>query len=200
MESILFNACVVQLADHYGLPSRIQTGNTSAREPGVRAAVETAWGLQTGLAAGGNLLNTGLLDSTLLISLDHLVLVDELVNQICSASSASRIDTDHLALNVIHQEGRPGTSYMSHDHTLEYMKEAMYYSEFTGRMAESYKDWYDLANKKVRTILSSAGEDDSWSKTPTQRYRAVEARIREDDNTWRKGRDGWAIFDVQDLL
>ena len=78
------------LADSYGLPSRVQTGNTSARRPGVRAAVETAWGLQMGIAAGANLVNTGLLDSTLMLSLEHLVLVDELVSRL-QVRASSRI-------------------------------------------------------------------------------------------------------------
>jgi len=200
MESIMFNACVVQLADYYGLPSRVQTGNTSAREPGIRAAVETAWGLQMGLSAGGNLVNTGLLDSTLLFSLEHLVLVDELVSQIISASAAGIVDANHLAKEVIREEGRPSTRYMSHEHTLEYMKEAMYYSEFTGRMEESYRDWYDLAHQKVRGILRSVEDDVVGDKNLVQRYEAVGARLKENDHAWREGRDGWWQFYVQDLV
>ena len=200
MESIMFNACVVQLADYYGLPSRVQTGNTSAREPGIRAAVETAWGLQMGLSSGGNLVNTGLLDSTLMISLEHLVLVDELVSQICSATAAGIVDTNHFAKDVIREEGRPGTRYMSHEHTLEYMKEAMYYSEFTGRMDESYQDWYDLAHQKVRMILRSAEEDAVVDKNLAQRYEAVAARLRENDHAWRERRDDWWQFYIQDLV
>lgn len=60
LESMMFNACTVQLADYYGLPCRVQTGNSSARQTGVRAAVETAWGLQMALAAGASLATTGL--------------------------------------------------------------------------------------------------------------------------------------------
>ena len=200
MESIMFNSGIVQLADHYGIPNRIQTGNPSAREPGIRAAVETAWGLQVGIAAGGNLITTGLMDSSLLISLEHLVLIDEFVNQIRSASAASIVDAGHLARDVIMEEGRPSTRYMSHEHTLTYMKEAMYYSEFTGRMEESYRDWYELAHEKVSRILSSAGEDAAGDINLLQKYEAVGARLKEDDQTWREGREGWWQSYVQDLV
>jgi len=199
LESMVFNAAVVQLADHYGLPCRVQLGNSSARQPGVRAAVETAWGLQMGLAAGANLVNTGLLDSTLMLSLEHLVLVDELVSHIRRSTVAAAVDTEHLAMDVIRQAGHPGTNYLGHGHTLDRMKEAVYCSDFTGRTAKSYEDWYDLAHQKVREILQGTQEDASADDAVAKRYAAVEARLREDDRAWRDGRDGWWRFYVQDL-
>ncbi len=200
LESTVFNACVVQLADYYGLPSRVQMGNTSARRPGVRAAVETAWGLQMGLAAGANLLNAGLLDSTLMLSLEHLVLVDELVSQIRGAATAAAVDSEHLARDVIRQESLPGAGYLGHPHTLAHMKEAVHYSEFTGRAARSYDDWYDLAHGRVRAILDHPDPDAGEDAGPGERCAAVEARLREDDHTWRDGRDGWWRFYIQDLI
>ena len=200
LESMVFNVGVVQLADLYGLPCRVQLGNSSAQQPGIRAAVETAWGLQMGLAAGANLVNTGLLDSTLMLSLEHLVLVDELVSQIRRATAAAALDTEHLAMDVIRQEGGPGTNYMGHGHTLEHMKEAVYYSDFTGRTAKSYEDWYDLAHQKVREILRGVQDDASADKTVIDRCVAVEARLKEDDRTWRDGQEDWWRFYVQDLV
>lgn len=199
LESTMFNGCVVQLADFYGLPSRVQFGNSSARRPGVRAAVETAWGLQMGIMAGANLVNAGLLDSTLMLSLEHLVLVDELAGQIQSAKAATAIDTERLALDVIRQEGRPGCDYLGHDHTVDHMKEAMYYSDFTGRTAKSYEDWYDLAHEKVQAILRRGREAASNDKTIGERADAVAARLNEDDQSWREGREDWWRFYVQDL-
>ncbi|GAF98297.1 unnamed protein product, partial [marine sediment metagenome] len=200
LESIVFNGGVVQLADHYGLPCRVQLGNTSARRPGIRAAVETAWGLQMGLASGANLVNTGLLDSTLMLSLEHLVLVDELVSQIRCATAAAAVDSEHLAMDVIRQEGRPGNNYMGHGHTLEHMKEAVYYSDYTGRTAKSYEDWYDLAHQKVQEILRRVQEDVSADRIVIERCAAVEARLNEDDRTWRDGQEDWWRFYVQDLV
>ena len=55
-ETALFNAAAVQLADGYGLPTRISPGNTSDRKPGARALAETAVGLYLGAAAGGNII------------------------------------------------------------------------------------------------------------------------------------------------
>ncbi len=199
LESVMFNGCVVQLADFYGLPSRVQFGNTSARRPGVRAAVETAWGLQMGIMAGANLVNTGLLDSTLMLSLEHLVLVDELASQVKSAKAATAINAETLALEVIRQEGRPSTNYMGHDHTLDHMKEAMHYSDFTGRSTKSYEDWYELAHQKVQSILANGRDQAAADPELATRAKAVAARLHEDDETWRKGHDGWWREYVRDL-
>ncbi len=165
-------------------------GNTSARQPGVRAAVETAWGLHMGMAAGANLVNTGLLDSTLMLSLEHLVLVDEWVSQLNGAAAGAMVDSEHLALEVIREQGRPAGNFMAHEHTVAHMKEAVHYSDFTGRTAQSYEDWYETAHQKVRALLDKAPctEDTLAIK---ERLAAVAARLQEDDRTWRKGADGW---------
>ena len=135
-----------------------------------------------------------------MLSLEHLVLIDELVSQIRGATQAAAVDAEHLALDVIRQEGRPGTNFLGHDHTLAHMKEAMYYSDFTGRTAKSYEDWYDLAHEKVQKILRSGRDDVAADRTVPRRCAAVEARLKEDDRAWRDGQDGWWKFYVQDLV
>lgn len=197
LESNFFGAAVTQLADRYGLPCRVQCGNSSARAS--RAAVETAWGLQLMLAAGANLVNTGLLDSTLMLSLEHLVLVDELVAQIRSAMAAGAVDDEHLALDSIRRQGHPAGNYLGLDHTLDHMKEAMRYSDFTGRVAKSHEEWYELAHRKVEAILKEAEEVAAADRATQERLAAVEARLREDDHAWREGRDGWWRSYVRDL-
>jgi len=127
------------------------------------------------------------------------VLVDELSSQIRSAKAATMIDAEHLALDVIRQEGRPSTNYMGHDHTLDHMKEAMHYSDFTGRTAKSYEDWYELAHEKVQTILRNGREQAAADPDLATRTAAVAARLLEDDRTWRDGRDGWWRGYVADL-
>ena len=79
-------------SDFYRMPSRISPGNTSAKRPGVRAVTETALGIYMGIAAGGNIITTGLLDSTLMISYEHLVVLDEMINQIKRATGGIKID------------------------------------------------------------------------------------------------------------
>ncbi len=151
-----------------------------------------------GMAAGANLVNTGLLDSTLMLSLEHLVLVDEMASQLRGAAAVAALDAEHLALDVIREEGRPGGNFMAHEHTVAHMKEAMRYSDFTGRCPLSYDDWYATAHRKVRDILDEAPSAEEV-RTTAGRAAAVAARLEEDDRTWREGRDGWWQFYVRDL-
>ena len=198
-ETALFNAAVVQIADHYGLPTRIAPGNTSDRKPGVRALVETAVGLTMGAAAGGNIITTGLLDSTLMISYEHLVAVDELINQIRSMTGGIATDTDSLALEAIAQCGHPGGNYLASDHTLKYMKRDIYYSDFCGRIESSYEDIYEKAHRRVKDILTRGKTNAHAGKENLARLAAVGARLKEDNKTWRTGEGNWWLFYLQDL-
>lgn len=198
-ETGMFNAAVVQLADRYGLPSRISPGNTSDRKPSARALVETAVGLILGTAAGGNIITTGLLDSTLMISYEHLFAVDELINQIRSVAGGIATDADSLALEVIAQYGHPGGNYLAAEHTLKYMKRDIYYSEFSGRIEASYEDIYAKAHRRVTDILARRHTDIHVTKDILTRLEAVQARLYEDDATWRTDAGDWWTFYMQDL-
>lgn len=190
-ETALFSAAAVQLADRYGLPSRISPGNTSDRKPGARALAETAVGLYLGASAGGNIVTTGLLDSTIMISYEHLVMVDELIGQVRSIAGGIAVDADGLALDVIAQVGREGGNYLGHDHTLQHMKRDIYYSEFNGRIRDSFEDSYDKARRRVTEILARRETSAHVEKETLARLAAVEARLQKDDATWRSDRDDW---------
>ena len=198
-ETGLFNAASVQMADHYGMPSRISAGNTSAREPGVKAAVEAAMGLYLGKAAGGNLITTGLLDSTLMISYEHLFLMDEMINQIKSITGGIKMDAESLALDVIQGQGAPPFDYLGCDHTAKFMTRDVYYSDFCGRIEKSYEPWYDKAHNRVKEILNREKTDAPIDKEIMERFAAVKARLKEDNETWRTGRGDWWRSYVQDF-
>lgn len=198
-ETGLLNAAVVQLADHYGMPSRISPGNTNSKKPDAQAAVQTALGIYFGKAAGGNLITTGLLDATLMISLEHLVVVNELIKQVCNVTSGIRTDAEALAREVIEQHGHPSPGYISSNHTLEHMKRDIYYSDFAGRVKSAYEDWYEKAHRQVKSILQRRPLDESRDKETLTKLKAVEARLKEDGQTWRTGQDDWWEFYVQDF-
>jgi trimethylamine--corrinoid protein Co-methyltransferase len=202
-ETGMLNVAAVQMADHYGMPSRIAPGNTSVRKPGARAAVEAAMGLYMGLAAGGNLITTGLLDSLLMISYEHLILVDELIGHMKSVTGSIKTDETSLAVEMIQQHGHPSPGFLASDHTVRFMKRDVYYSNFTGRTEKSYQEWYAKAHDKVKEILdrgpSRKPADDYIDEVILERLAAVEARLAEDNATWRTGQDDWWQFYVQDF-
>lgn len=190
-ETGLFNAAVVQLADRYGLPTRLAVGNTSEIKPGPRAYAETALGLYLGAAAGGTIITTGLLDSTIRISYEHLVVVDDLINQVRNITRPIATDADSLAVEVIDRVCSGDGNFLADDHTLEHMKRDVYYSAFTGRTQDSFMDVYDRAHKKVKEILARRDTDAHVDRDILARLAAVEARLKADDTTWRTGGGDW---------
>ena len=191
IETALLNAASVQLANFYGMPSRLSPGNTSAREPGVRAAVEAALGIYIGASTGGNIITTALLDSTLMVSFEHLVLVDELVNQLGRSGAGIMCDAQSLAVEVIDAAGMGITGFLESSHTMEFLRRDVYFSEYCGRIEASYEDWYEKAHRRVADILGKT--DDESRMTPEQRDRltSVLSRMKEDDVTWRENGGEW---------
>ncbi|HJP34130.1 MAG TPA: trimethylamine methyltransferase family protein [Candidatus Latescibacteria bacterium] len=198
-ETALFDAAAVQLADRYGLPSRISPGNTSQVRPGPRAYGETAMGLYLGAAAGGNIITTGLLDSTIRISYEHLVVVDELINQVRNITKPVATDADSLALDVIDRVCNGDGNFLADDHTLANMKRDVHYSAFTGRTEDSFMDVYDRAHQTVEQILARRDTDEHVDKDVLDRLVTVEARLKEDDTTWRTGEGDWWRTYLEDL-
>jgi trimethylamine--corrinoid protein Co-methyltransferase len=190
-ETAFINTACVQMADRYGLPSRITPGNTGARQPGVRAAVELMMGLYAGLAAGGNLITTGLLDTTLMLSYEHLILLDEMVPHVRSMLAGVRADDFDSAIAEIQEHGHPSPGFLSSDYTLRNMKRDIYYSDFGGRTKKSYEDWYENAHRRVLEIFKQRENAPTLDKDVLHRLAEVEIRMKEDMKTWRAGGDGW---------
>jgi len=189
-ETGLIHAACVQMADRYGMPSRIAPGNPSARQPGARAAVEQALGLYMGLAAGGNIITTGLMDSTLMLSLEHLVLLDEMVPHIRSLAAEIRLDEDSLALDEIREHGHPSPDFITSDYTVRNMRRDICYSDLCGRTAKSYEDWYERAHQRVREILKR-GDEYQIDECTSERLSTVEALLKRDGDKWRSDRPDW---------
>lgn len=199
-ETGLFDAAVVQLADSYGLPSRISPGNTSQVRPGPRALTETTMGLHLGAAAGGNIITTGLLDSTIRISYEHLVVVDETINQIRNITKPVATDADSLALEVIERVCDSDGNYLMDNHTLENMKRDVYYSDFCGRTEDSFTNVYDRAHQKVKEVLARRDTDAHVDTDILTKLEAVEARLKADDTTWRTGEGNWWTTYLEDIV
>ncbi len=197
-ETATLNAAAVQMADHYGMPSRIASGNSSAREPGPQAAAEMAVGLYLGLASGANLITTGLLDSTLMISLEHLVLLDELVALMRKATGGVEVNDSTLAMDQIQAYAHPSPGFITSDHTRQFMRRDIAYSTFGGRCEQAYEDWYEQAHDRVQSILATA-DDAMPEPTVAKRLDAIAARLTEDGETWRHGKGQWWLPYVQDL-
>jgi trimethylamine:corrinoid methyltransferase-like protein len=141
--------------------------------------------------------------------------VDELIGQIRSVTRG--IDTTDeigMAVDEIKEHGHPSPGFLASDHTLKNMKRDIYYSDYTGRTDRSYEEWYDKAHTRVKQVLDRKPVGGKADATIEGRLSAVEARLREDNESWRKSLDAgirwnravwrasdeeWWRFYVQDL-
>ena len=126
-------------------------------------------GLYSGLAAGGNLITTGLLDATLMLSYEHLILLDEMVPHVRSMLAGVRADEFAPAVSEIQTHGHPKPGFLTSDYTLQNMKRDIYYSDYSGRTEKSYEDWYETAHRKVQDIFRQR------SNAPALRRRCIGA-------------------------
>jgi len=187
-ETQQLNVAAVQMADFYGMPSRISPGNTNARTPSPRAAAETALGLYMGMAAGGNIITTGLLNSTLTLSLEHMVLVDEWFKQYKGNCAGIEVTEERLALDQIDRYGRPSSGYVSSDFTLDQMKKDVYYSGFTGRTESSYEDSYRHANRKVGEMMEARK---GLEPEASERFKCAVRKLKENPGAIKNGEGEW---------
>ena len=134
-----------------------------------------------------------------MVSYEHLVVMDELINQIRSITSGIATDVDSLALDAIAQCNGPEGNFFAAEHTMQFMKRNVYYSEFCGRIETPYEDFYEKERRCVSDILARRHTTVHVDKDVLARLEAVEARLKEDDQTWREGQENWWVFYLQDL-
>lgn len=123
VECGMMNAAVHQLARHIGVPNYNSSGLSDSKVPDAQAGWEKA--ITTLLAAmgGSNYVHhaAGMLESMLAVAYEQYVIDDEIIGMCCKALDGIKVDSDHLALDVIESVG-PGGNFMTSDHTMKYMR------------------------------------------------------------------------------
>ncbi len=122
-ESILLRAVQTQMAAFYGMPTCLGYGGTNAKEPGAQAAWENALTLAVGMLAGADFaFGSGLLDGSQILSLEQLVIDDEVFGIVTRLLRGVAVDPEHLAVDLIKQMGFAG-HYLFDDHTRAHARE-----------------------------------------------------------------------------
>ncbi|MEZ5126452.1 MAG: trimethylamine methyltransferase family protein [Thermoleophilia bacterium] len=159
-EVILVRAAQAHMARFYGLPAGLGWGGTKAQEPGAQAGYENAAGLLLEFLAGGELLfGAGLLDSVQQLSLEELVLADEMFAMVTRLLRGITVTKETLAGDVIARVGHSG-EYLFDPHTRVHARELWRARLETGG---SYEQWQaagsheqaSLAAQRVREILAA---------------------------------------------
>ncbi|MFC2046141.1 trimethylamine methyltransferase family protein [Chloroflexota bacterium] len=118
-ELSLMIAAHVQLARHYGLPSRSGGALTDASYPDAQAGFESMMSLTTSVNSGVDFVlhAGGILSSYLAFSYEKFILDDEMCGMVRRLYQGIAIDEDTLAYDVIANVG-PGGNYLIEMHTV----------------------------------------------------------------------------------
>lgn len=138
-EALLLRAVQGQMARYWGLPAGIGWGGTKAKLPDAQSAYENTLGLILELLSGADFLfGAGLLDSVQIMSLEELVIADEVFGMATRLLRGVTVDREHLAVDLIGKLGFHG-DYLLEQHTREHARDL----------------W--------RARLGETGTHDSWS-------------------------------------
>jgi trimethylamine--corrinoid protein Co-methyltransferase len=159
-EALLLRALQGQMARFYGLPAGLGWGGTKDKEPGAQSAYENTLGMMLELFAGADFLfGAGLLDSVTQMSLEELVVADEVFGMVGRLLRGVTVDREHLAIELIEQMGFKG-AYLFAPHTRRHVREL-----WQARLGETgtYEGWLasgapstaDRAQARVEELLAA---------------------------------------------
>jgi trimethylamine--corrinoid protein Co-methyltransferase len=160
-EALLLRAVQGQMARFYGLPAGLGWGGTKGKEPGVQSAYENTLGMMLELFAGADFLfGAGLLDSVTQMSLEELVVADEVFGMVSRLLRGVTVDREHLAVELIEQMGFKG-DYLFAGHTRAHVRELWRAKlgetgTYDGWRAAGARGTADVAQAKVDELLAAA--------------------------------------------
>jgi len=158
-EYLLAYIAIVEMSHFYNLPNWGYAGTTDSQIPDEQATFEA--GLLTFIAemAGSNLNHdVGYLDFGRTGSLDMIVILDEVIDQVRRLYRGIPVNDDMLALDVIKEVGADG-NFLVHRHTLEQLQSTQWRPRLISRLG--YEKWeasgsitlLGRAQKKLQQIL-----------------------------------------------
>jgi trimethylamine--corrinoid protein Co-methyltransferase len=158
-EGVLTQAACAQIAHWYGFPIR-GIVSTQSKLTDAQAGYESAFSLLITAMSGVNY-NTSIGTigpGEIGISLEKIVLDDDLAGYIKRVMRGIEVTDEILAVDVIDQVG-PGGSYLAHPHTRKWFRKEQYFpSVFDRRKYEDWvrhgrKDAVQRAHERVEEIL-----------------------------------------------
>jgi trimethylamine--corrinoid protein Co-methyltransferase len=160
-EGGLMHLGISQMAHYYCLPSEIGiVGGTTANVLDTQAGYERARTILTHVLTFPDIaLGLGCLDRALLMSLDALVIDNEIIDYALRFVEGFEVNDDTMAVDVIDRVG-PGGIFLGEKHTVEHFRE-----RWVSRLSDisSYETWEKqgskaidkVAREKVREILAT---------------------------------------------
>lgn len=155
------NAAAAELSHYYSLPSFVGGGCSDSNMPDQQSAYEFMLSATRTAFSGADMVwGCGGIEQGLTIDFAKLIMDAEMVRMILNASMDIATDEEALALDIIHSVG-PGGTFLTHQHTLNHMRDQSRNGLFNRRNLE---DWLeecagvsllDKAYAKAQDILDT---------------------------------------------
>jgi len=178
-EEALVMAATVQLCNHFGFITSVACGMTDSKTMDAQAGYEKAVTATALALAGGNLVAAypGIVGSLIGQSFEGMVIDNDMLGNVQRLLRGIEVTDETLSYEVIKDTVFGTGHFLSQPQSLELMQTEFLYPEVADRRtpgeweAGGKEDVYELANRKVKQILSS--------HYPEYIDPAADARIRE---------------------
>lgn len=160
-ERILHQSFDGKWARMHGVPTFGMGGCTDSYDLDFQAGVQSLQSLYGSVLGGQNLIHDlGLTGSGEAYSIEHLILVNEMIDMIKRAVDGIEINSETLALDVI-EDVDHGDTFLTHPHTRKFSTKGMFQSDFLKSVGK--KEWtfnYSIkeASRKKEKILERERE------------------------------------------
>jgi trimethylamine---corrinoid protein Co-methyltransferase len=154
-EALLLRAAQAQMARFYGMPAGLGWGGTKAKQPEAQSAYENTLGMVLEMAAGADFLfGAGLLDSVQQMSLEELVIADEVFGVVTRLLRGVAVERETLAVDLIKQMGFRG-EYLFDGHTRAHVREL-----WQSRLGETgtYEAWRSAGSPRLEYEARSVAD------------------------------------------
>ncbi|MCD6485628.1 MAG: trimethylamine methyltransferase family protein [Candidatus Odinarchaeota archaeon] len=159
IEMGIINVATAQLARFYGLPVRGTASATDSKVLDMQAGYEKALTtLMAALAGINTIFYPGTIEQALTISLESLVIDNEIAGMVYRALKGIEVNEDTLALDILEKVG-PGGHFLGQRHTLDHIKTEHFLPKLSNRIrrdmweAAGSKDIWAVAKEEVGRIL-----------------------------------------------
>jgi len=136
----LARMAVADMGRFYGLPTWGYAGHSDSCLFDEQASADAVFSTNVALQSGTNLVHdVGYLEAGLTNSPEMIVFTCEMISMLRRFQEGFAIDSENLALQVIHRVG-PGGNFLTEDHTVEHFREYWQPTLLTRQRFDSWKE------------------------------------------------------------
>ncbi len=140
-----------EVAQSYGIPTWGLAGATDAKTIDAQAGIEATFHIFAQALSGVNLIHdVGYIDSAMTCSPLQLLMGNEIIAMVRQYLKGAEINADTMAADIIETIG-PGGQFLTHGHTLKYLRESFWRPAVFNRQARP--QWERNGSKTMETVL-----------------------------------------------